>query len=428
MSEVGQSIPIQILQEQRIILIDSFYGIIWLLFNHIPSSCPVPGCLNQVHSSKRMRLCSLVLLLLVTTSSLAVEDVETVNIGKVRCGKATFQCTMRVSYVSDCSNVKKVVPKCTPKKSCTKGVKVSFVTKRGCTVTGTYKSKGSKQSVSGININSSGGGPTSPPNPPPSSSLLQETVTLGQFKCGKETYQQCQIAVEYKDDCSSVSKAAPNCTPKKSKCKKGVSVSFDTQKGCTVTGIYKNTGKKQSMSNLVIKPVPPPPTSTNECGLPSPSNSSLLDLYNHVMTFNESIVHLVCCKLDRTPVIATCGQGFSCAAACYSKEAVLCPSHDCQRCDDMEGLVQVEAQREDRGGKQRGVCPACSFSAELNRCKKDGCKVVKKNGGDPKCCFHPDCEKKRKRNCSWVKYLIGECGFKFGLHNMYAEISSGIIC
>ena len=113
----------------------------------------MPGCLNQVHSSKRMRLCSLVLLLLVTTSSLAVEDVETVNIGKVRCGKATFQCTMRVSYVSDCSNVKKVVPKCTPKKSCTKGVTVSFVTKRGCTVTGTYKSKGSKQSVSGININ-----------------------------------------------------------------------------------------------------------------------------------------------------------------------------------------------------------------------------------------------------------------------------------
>merc|ERR1712181_207997 len=44
----------------------------------------------------------------------------------------------------------------------------------------------------------------------------------------------------------------PSCSPKKSKCTKGVNVSIDTANGCTVTGKYKNTGKKQSMSGLAI--------------------------------------------------------------------------------------------------------------------------------------------------------------------------------
>ena len=340
------------------------------------------------------KLLGFVLFLLVTTSCRAVE--ETVNNVKFRCGKKQmFECAMTLSFESDCSEVTKVIPSCNPKKKkCTKPV--SFVTESGCKVSGTFRSTGQKQTFTLINV-----------SPPP----LRETVNISQVKCGKVTYQHCKMEVTYKDDCSSVSKAAPNCTPKKSKCKKGVSVSFDTQKGCTVTGIYKNTGRKQSMSNLVIKPVPFPPTSTNECGLPSPSNSSLLDLYNHVMTFNESIVHLVCCKLDRTPVIATCGQGFSCAAACYSKEAVLCPSHDCQRCDDMEGLVQVEAQRKRAGDNRGGNCPACSFSGYLNNCKKNGCKVLKKYGGDPNCCFHPDCRALRPNKCSWFQDLIGECIF-----------------
>ena len=145
------------------------------------------------------------------------------------------------------------------------------------------------------------------------------------------------------------------------------------------------------------------------------SNSSFLDFYNYVMTFQESMVELVCCKLDRTPVIATCGQGFSCAAACYSKEAVLCPSHDCQRCDDMEGLVQVqvEAQRENRGGKQGGICPACSFSAYLNNCVRDGCRVDPKvERGDPKCCFHPTCRDDRPRKCRRFQYLLGKSRFQ----------------
>merc|ERR1712037_515266 len=72
-----------------------------------------------------------------------------------------------------------------------------------------------------------------------------------QVKCGKVKYQ-CKMTVTYMDDCSTVSKVAPSCTPKKSKCTKGVSVSIETANGCTVTGKYKNTGKKQSMSGLGI--------------------------------------------------------------------------------------------------------------------------------------------------------------------------------
>ena len=197
-----------------------------------------------------MRLCSLALLLLVTTSSLALE--ETVKLDKVKCGKATFQCIMRVSFKSDCSAVTRVVPSCAPKKSkCTKGVPVSFVTKSECRVTGTFKSNGKKQSVSGIDITTTTT-TTSPTTTPPSSPLLRETADIGQIKCKKVTFQQCKMEVTYTKDCSSVSKVVPQCTPKRSKCIKGVSVSFETQNGCTVKGMFKSIGTKQSMSKLAI--------------------------------------------------------------------------------------------------------------------------------------------------------------------------------
>ena len=162
---------------------------------------------------------------------------------------------MRVSFKSDCSAVTTVVPSCTPKKfKCTKGVRVSFVTKSECRVTGTFKSNGKKQSVGGIDINVYGGAPTttSPTTTPPSSPLLKETADIGQIKCKKVTYQQCKMEVTYTKDCSSVSKVVPQCTPKRSKCIKGVSVSFETQNGCTVKGMFKSTGTKQSMSKLAI--------------------------------------------------------------------------------------------------------------------------------------------------------------------------------
>jgi len=81
--------------------------------------------------------------------------------------------------------------------------------------------------------------------------IISETVNIGQVKCGKVKYQ-CKMTVTHMDDCSMVSKVTPSCSPKKSKCTKGVNVSIDTANGCTVTGKYKNTGKKQSMSGLAI--------------------------------------------------------------------------------------------------------------------------------------------------------------------------------
>ena len=181
------------------------------------------------------KLLGFVLLLLVTTSCRAVE--ETVNNVKFRCGKKQmFECAMTFSFENDCSEVTKVIPSCNPKKKkCTKPV--SFVTESGCKVSGTFRSTGQKQTFTLINV-----------SPPP----LRETVNISQVKCGKVTYQHCKMEVTYKDDCSSVSKIVPNCSPKRSKCTKGVSISFATQNGCTVTGMYKNTGKKQSMSKLAI--------------------------------------------------------------------------------------------------------------------------------------------------------------------------------
>ena len=210
-----------------------------------PVACDV-GVFTSKISEKMRRLLGFALFLLVT-ASLAQAVEETVNVGQVKCGKVNFQCTMKLSFKGDCSKVTRSMPKCTPKKSkCTKGVQVSFVTKSGCAVSGTFKNTGKKQTFSQIKIS------IEETSQPPPSPLFEETVNLGPVKCGKVTYQQCKMVVSYKDDCSKVSKVLPSCFPKKSKCMKGVTVSFDTQKGCTVTGMYKNTGKKQSMSKLNI--------------------------------------------------------------------------------------------------------------------------------------------------------------------------------
>jgi len=160
---------------------------------------------------------------------------------------------MYITFEIGCSSVSKVVPKCAPKKSkCTKGALLSFDTKWGCRITGTFKSNGKKQFVSNAHIQ-----PSTCTNSPKalsrSSPDLEETVVLGQLKCMKATYEECKVTVTYKENCSKVSKVVPNCTPKKNKCTKGVLLSFDTQKGCIVTGTYKNTGKKQTMTKLIIR-------------------------------------------------------------------------------------------------------------------------------------------------------------------------------
>merc|ERR1719494_388795 len=88
----------------------------------------------------------------------------------------------------------------------------------------------------------------------PSSSLadeeIEETVNVGQVRCGKVNYK-CKMMVTYTRDCAQISKVTPMCTPPRSKCR-GVQVSFITTSGCTVTRTYKNYGKKQTMSKLTI--------------------------------------------------------------------------------------------------------------------------------------------------------------------------------
>lgn len=192
------------------------------------------------------------LVLITTTTTLALE--ETVNAVPVKCGKVNFRCTMRVTFEDDCSQVSRVLPKCTPKKSkCTKGAQVSFDTVNGCRVTGTFKSTGRKQSVSEVNIAVGGGATTTTtPSPRPTAPLLTEKVIIVKVDCEKVTYSDCTMTVTYKEDCSRVSKLVPSCLPKRSKCR-GVLLAFDTQKAlCSVTGTYKNTGKKQTMINLHI--------------------------------------------------------------------------------------------------------------------------------------------------------------------------------
>ena len=98
--------------------------------------------------------------------------------------------------------------------------------------------------------------------------LLEETVDVVPVECGKVTYQQCKMKVSYMDDCSKVSKVVPNCSPKKSKCMKRVSISFNTEKGCTVKGMYKNNGKKQTMSKLAISTTISTPTTITPSTVP----------------------------------------------------------------------------------------------------------------------------------------------------------------
>merc|ERR1711990_538375 len=105
---------------------------------------------------------------------------------------------------------------------------------------------------------------TTTPAPP---ALVTEQFDIGQVKCGKVKYQ-CKMTATFMDDCSSVTKVVPSCSPKKSKCTKGVNVNFDASNGCSISGKYKNTGKKQSFSGLSIDgfvtaaPTTIPPTTT----------------------------------------------------------------------------------------------------------------------------------------------------------------------
>ena len=145
---------------------------------------------------------------------------------------------------------------------------------------------------------------------------------------------------------------------------------------------------------------------------PAPSNSSLLEFYNEVMTFNDSVVELVCCHLNGSNISVSCGRGLSCAAACYSREAVLCPSHNCEDCDNVDNEVGEGSGQRKEGVKERRGRLAWStlFSGAMSHCTRRGCNV---RGRFKYCCFHPLCRRRKRRQCSWFQYLLGKLNHFF---------------
>merc|ERR1711989_74048 len=91
--------------------------------------------------------------------------------------------------------------------------------------------------------------------------------------------------------------------------------------------------------------------------------TSMLDFYNNVMTFNDSIVEATCCTVEGTPLSVSCGRGTSCSAVCYSKDATLCPSQDCKDCETIKEEI-----------KERGSTATYSSSA-FSHCLSNGCQV-----------------------------------------------------
>ena len=161
-----------------------------------------------------------------------------------------------------------------------------------------------------------------------------------------------------------------------------------------------------------------------------PSNSSLVDFYDKVMTHNDSVVDLVCCKLDKTPVSVSCGQGLSCAAACYAEQAVLCPSHDCEDCENVDEEEEVEERVEKRKKgdievtlteRQGSRFWATQFSGAMKTCTRKGCPV---RGSNKYCCFHPKCRKQKKRQCRWFQFFLGTCIFFVTTQLLHLSIKS----
>ena len=131
--------------------------------------------------------------------------------------------------------------------------------------------------------------------------------------------------------------------------------------------------------------------------------------YNKVMTFNETDVTATCCQLDGTSISVTCGRGLSCAASCFSAEASLCPSRDCNACDNFEEAQQVGRRQQSQattGASDWGWCSARGG----NNCNVKG----KKKG----CCFNPTCQRRRKKKCSWLQFTIGKWNFDFRERNL----------
>jgi len=101
-----------------------------------------------------------------------------------------------------------------------------------------------------------------------------------EFVCAGKTVK-CTFALDFAPDCSSITKAKPTCTPKKTKCSKKT-ITFPTGEKdmrCLVTGTYKNNGKKQTFTGFKIEPNPDYTTTTTTTTTTAPPTPAPKD-YN----------------------------------------------------------------------------------------------------------------------------------------------------
>ena len=138
---------------------------------------------------------------------------------------------------------------------------------------------------------------------------------------------------------------------------------------------------------------------------------SKFDIFDLIFTYSNEMSDITCCRLDRSPVVVSCGQGVrhskeefkqklinqislqvSCSALCDRKEAKICPSRNCAACSGSPAL-ESEATDKPEGrihgngedyGEENGNSPYTQSSSSLNWCndRNHDCRVKK----FPKCC------------------------------------------
>ena len=117
-----------------------------------------------------------------------------------------------------------------------------------------------------------------------------------------------------------------------------------------------------------------------------------MDFFDNAFTNSKNRSTVTCCHPDNPSLMATCGQGASCAGACSALGASLCPSGKCT---------------DDPGTCEQGLSTATLSGSDLKWCTGDRCRVRI----HPECCYNPNCLTEewpeRADICGWLDYLTG---------------------
>ena len=134
----------------------------------------------------------------------------------------------------------------------------------------------------------------------------------------------------------------------------------------------------------------------------STTDASSVDFFDDAFTNSKNRSTVTCCHPDNPSLMATCGQGDSCAGACSALDASLCPSGNCT---DYPGTCEIKFRSEDTEDEQSGLSTATLSGSDLRWCTGDGCRVRI----HPECCYNPNCLEKPERAdiCGWLDFLTG---------------------